>query len=125
MKKRKFTKVSTVHYIRLVYRSVLFILILIAYIRFRITHGSEILTQLEDMPTILVVTWAVFVVEMIFRFFPSSYESPGCQKQFARNYIKTGKTDIVIPDNHATFLVALIWIVFNAIFGALHMLGNT
>ena len=123
MKKKKFTKVSTWHYIRLIYRSVLFLLILIAYIRFRITHGNEILTQLEDMPTILVVTWAVFVVEMIFRFFPSSYESPGCQKQFARNYIKTGKTDIVIPDNHATFLVALIWIIFNAVFGAFHMLG--
>ena len=122
-KKRKISKVSTVHYIRLVYRSVLFILLLIAYIRFKLTHGSEITTQLEEMPTIIVVTWAVFVVEMIFRFFPSSLESPGCQKQFARNYIKTGNTDIDIPDNHATLLVALIWIIFNAIFGALHMLG--
>jgi hypothetical protein len=60
-------------------------------------------------------------VEMIFRFFPSRFESPGCQKQFARNYIKTGSTEIVIPDNNATILVALTWIIFNGIFGALRM----
>ena len=68
-------------------------------------------------------TWIVFVVEMIFRFFPSRYESPGCQKQFAKNYIKSGSMDLVISDNNSTVLVALIWIVFNGIFGALHMSG--
>ena len=75
------------------------------------------------MPAILYVVWAVFVLEMVMRFFPSRYESPGCQKQFARNYIKSGSTDIVIPDNNSTVLVALAWIVFNGIFGALHMAG--
>ena len=29
----------------------------------------------------------------------------------------------MIPDNNATLLVALIWIVFNGIFGMLHMIG--
>ena len=58
---------------------------------------------------------------MILRFFPSNYESPGSQKQFSKNYIKSGETNIVIPDNNATFLVALIWIVLNAFFGALRM----
>ena len=57
------------------------------------------------------------------RFFPFRYESPGCQKQFARNYIKSGSTEIVPHDNNSTVLIALIWIVFNGIFGALHMLG--
>ena len=57
------------------------------------------------------------------RFFPSGYESPGCQKQFARNYKKSGKTEIRVPDNNATLLIALIWIVFNGIFGALHVTG--
>ena len=124
--KRKIRKVSTVsilHYVRLVYRSALFILLLISYIRFRLHGGKAITDSLDGMPAILVITWAVFVVEMIFRFFPSKYESPGCQKQFARNYIKSGQTEIVIPDNNGTVLVALVWIVFNAAFGALHMEG--
>ena len=87
-------------------------------------HAGEAVTEaLERRPLILSVTWAVFVVEMIFRFFPSRLESPGCQKQFAKNYVRSGSTEISIEDNNATVLVALIWIVFNGVFGALHMAG--
>lgn len=120
---KKISTVSTLHYVRLVYRSVLFILLLIGYIRYRIYSGEKFTSQLEKMPVIFIITWIVFVIEMIFRFFPSKYESPGCQKQFAKNYIKSGSMDLVISDNNSTVLVALIWIVFNGIFGALHMSG--
>ena len=121
--KKKLSVVSTWHYVRLIYRSALFILLLISYIRFRFFSEASIIESVEKMPTIIVVTWAVFVVEMVFRFFPSKYESPGCQKQFAKNYIKSGSTEIVIHDNNATMLVALIWVVFNGFFGALYMAG--
>ena len=122
-RKKKISIVSTLHYIRLVYRSALFVLLLISYIRYRVFSGTPVIENVERLPVILYVTWAVFVVEMILRFFPSGYESPGCQKQFARNYVKSGETQIDIPDNNATVLVALLWIVFNGIFGALHMEG--
>ena len=121
--KKRITVVSALHYFRLVYRSVLFVLLLIVYVRFRLRNGEEITQHLEQRRAILGIMWAVFVFEMILRFFPSGFESPGCQKQFARNYIKTGNTKIAIPDNNGTVLVALIWIVFNGIFGALHMAG--
>lgn len=122
-KRRKLTSVGIWHYTRLVYRSLIFVVLLIGYIRYRTRYGESLLTGLEKMPVVLYFVWAVFVIEMIFRFFPSRLESPGCQKQFAKNYIKTGKTDIVVHDNNATMLVALIWIVFNGAFGALHMKG--
>ena len=122
-RKRKISIVSMLHYIRLVYRSVLFVMLLITYIRYRLDRGEAIIDSVEKMPLILSVIWAVFFVEMVLRFLPSKYESPGCQKQFARNYMKSGSTEISIPDNHATVLVALSWIVFNGIFGALHMEG--
>ena len=48
-----------------------------------------------------MAVWVMFVIEMILRFFPSRWESPGCQKQFSCNYVKTGKTNIVIQDNNA------------------------
>ena len=123
MKKRSLSPVMVLHYVRLAYRSVLFLLLLWQYIVYRISAGGTITAILEDRPVILVVLWTVFVFEMLQRFFPSRYESPGSQKQFARNYIKSGSTRIDIPDNNATMMVALVWIVFNGIFGALHMAG--
>lgn len=122
-RKIKLTPVSTLHYVRLVYRSALFLWLLVDYIAYRLHYSTEITERLENRPLVWVVVWGVFVVEMILRFFPSRLESPGCQKQFARNYIKSGSTDIVIHDNNAVMLVALIWICFNAFFGALHMAG--
>ena len=122
-KRRKLSVVSTWHYVRLIYRSVLFVLLFISYIRFIFFSQASIIESVEKMPTIIIVTWAVFVIEMIFRFFPSKFESPGCQKQFAKNYIKSGSTEIVIHDNNSTVLIALIWVVFNGLFGALYMVG--
>lgn len=121
--KRKLTAVSTLHYVRLVYRSILLILLLIEYFVFRFRAGPEITVSLEENPVLLYITCGVFVFEMILRFFPSRFESPGCQKQFRQNYIKSGKTEIVIQDNNATVLVLLLWITFNLIFGALRMAG--
>ncbi len=122
MRIRKLTLISALHYVRLFYRSALFVLLLIGYASYRLNAGSELTERLERQPMILTVTWAVFVVEMILRFFPSRLESPGCQKQFARNYIKSGETQIVVHDNNATVLVALIWIILNGVIGALRML---
>jgi hypothetical protein len=121
--KKSISTVSTFHYIRLVYRSALFVMLLVSYIRFRLFNEAAVLERVENLPAIIYITWAVFAIEMIMRFFPSKYESPGCQKQFAHNYIKSGCTDISIPDNNATILIALIWIIFNGIFGALYMVG--
>ena len=121
--RKKISIVSMVHYGRLVYRSALFIMLVVSYIRFRLFSDASIIESVEKTPTIIYVIWAVFVIEMIMRFFPSKYESPGCQKQFARNYKKSGSTEVTIHDNNATIMVALIWIVFNGLFGALHMAG--
>ena len=115
-RKASITPVSVLHYVRLVYRSLLFLAALFAYVTGRLDRISE-------RPVIMTVIWIVFAVEMVMRFFPSKLESPGCQKQFQRNYIKTGHTDIVIQDNHATVLVALTWIMFNGIIGFFRMAG--
>lgn len=122
-KRGRLTPVSTLHYIRLTYRSILFCAALVLYILGRIRHDNIMTDALQKRPVIVVMIWCVFVVEMILRFFPSRLESPGCQKQFARNYIKSGSTQIEIHDNNATMLVALIWICFNMIFWLLYTNG--
>lgn len=121
--KSKFTVVSMFHYFRLAYRSILFLALLIVYIIFRYRNGPGMFDTLEERPLIILIICTIFTVEMILRFFPSKLESPGCQKQFARNYIKSGNTEIAIQDNNGTVLVLLVWIGFNAIFGALYMAG--
>ena len=45
--KRKLTAVSTLHYVRLVYRSILLILLLIEYFVFRFRAGPEITVSLQ------------------------------------------------------------------------------
>ena len=122
-KKVKLTHVSILHYVRLVYRSVLLLWVLVMYILSRIRYQDNIVDILNRQPIIMIVVTVVFAVEMIFRFFPSRLESPGCQKQFARNYIKSGKTDIQIQENNATVLVAILWLMMNGIFGTLYMHG--
>lgn len=122
-RKIRLSKVSVLHYIRLIYRSAIFIALLVFYILSKLNGQKTMISRLEEAPAIIIFVWVVFAAEMIFRFFPSKLESPGCQKQFASNYIKTGETDIVIQDNNATVLVLLIWIAFNMVFGALHMAG--
>ena len=118
----RLTPVSVFHYVRLVYRSLLFLGLAAIYLLYRFRGGEDVADTLMGRPVVLLIIWVVFAAEMILRFFPSGLESPGCQKQFARNYIKTGKTHIEMHENNATVLVALIWIFFNGVFGALHML---
>ncbi len=132
-KKSKLTSVSVWNFVRLGYRSALLILFVIVYIDWRVNIVSrmdlpvEILTDLSRSPTartvVLDIIWVVYMFEMFTRFFPSRLESPGSQKQFASNYIKSGKTNIEIPDNNGTMLVALLWVSFNAIFGAFYLAG--
>lgn len=122
-KKKRLSAVTVFHYFRLVYRSLLFLFLLGQYIHYRIYEKPDFTREIEEQPLIIAIMCAVFCLEMILRFFPSDLESPGCQKQFAKNYIKSGCTEISVQDNNAAVLVLLIWICFNGIFGALYVAG--
>ncbi|MCQ2555128.1 MAG: hypothetical protein MJ171_05715 [Clostridia bacterium] len=121
-KKRKLSRVTTLHYFKLCYRSVLLILATFAYVRMRLEGEKFVMSEFVSKP-LLTVIWAIFMVGMTLRFFPSKWESPGCQKQFGRNYNPTGSTDVKLHDNNAVVITALIWLFFNGIFGALKMTG--
>ncbi len=122
-KHRSHSAVMMAHYFSFTWRSCLFITLLVLWIANMVRGGETIVFRFEQHRGLMAVLWLLFTIEMLLRFFPSRFRSPGCQKQFAKNYIKTGKTEIIIADNHGTVLALLIWIVFNLIFGGLHMLG--
>lgn len=119
---RGMSKVTSYHYFRLCYRSVLFLSAFVWYIRLRM---EDSVISIRDMGTypIQTVLWCVFMLEMIMRFFPSTLESPGAQKQFHKNYKPTGRTDIQIHDNNATMIVTFIWLIMNGLIGWTYMLN--
>ena len=121
--RKKLSPVMIAHYISFTWRTALCVILLILWIGGLVNGKSTIMYHFEEHRFIMTALWVLFMCEMIARLFPSGIRSPGCQKQFARNYIKTGNTDLLIPDNNATVLIALVWIVFNGIFGALYMEG--
>ena len=76
---RRISKIYAFHYVKLTVRSLLFLLALVAYV----TDKTAVLRSFRPLP---LAVWIIFIFEMFCRFFPSSLESMGCQKQFARNY---------------------------------------
>ncbi len=125
MKKHKFriSKISFLHYVKLIFRSALFVGALILYIICRVEKKTDFFQGSAEKPFIIGLVWMVFVVEMILRFFPSKLESMGCQKQFAGNYRPTG---VEKPEKFSwtvTFAIAVSWIVLNAVIGVLYYAG--
>lgn len=124
-KKKKLTNILKMHYIKLVYRSALFLAALIAYIVYYPESSSLVYLAAHEMPFIMALIWIVLAVEMACRFFPSKLESMGCQKQFARNYRPTGTpvSEIKPMPGIRTFAVAAAWFTLNGAIGLLYYLN--
>ena len=124
-KKKKLTNILKLHYIKLIYRSALFLAGVIAYL-VHYPESTQLLSmEAHERPWILALIWIVLAAEIACRFFPSKLESMGCQKQFARNYCPTGTPveEIKPMPGIRTFIVALSWFGLNGIIGLLYYMG--
>jgi len=117
---KKLSKISLLHYFKLIFRSVLLISATVLYIIHRSQDTYRPFGNLERMPAILGVIWIFFVVGMILRFFPSDNESMGCQKQFKKNFIPTETPTAKLHSARSTFAVAAAWFLLNGIIGVLY-----
>ena len=121
---RKISKISTLHYFKLVFRSALFLSALILYVR-DILHGGEPWFEtVRNYPALLNLIWIVFALEMVARCFPSGIESMGCQKLFARNYIPQLGCNVKAyrVNWKVTFAMAAAWLALNGAIGLLYWL---
>ena len=92
-KEKRWSKISVLHAWKLGARSLLFLLAVACYVLGVIFgHSDKVLGALDDNYWFLILVWVLFVAEMIPRFFPSKFESMGCQKQFKKNFIPTEMT---------------------------------
>lgn len=94
------------------------------YVLSVIKGKTDLFTDISQSK-ILFAVWLIFVVEMIFRSFPSKFESMGCQKQFKRNYKPTDKGNVTVgrKSDKSIVVVAILWILLNGIIGVLYYMG--
>ena len=120
IRNQKLSIISSLHYLKLFYRSFLFIWAMIVYIVNTMRDSSEVVSGFEKEYWLLGIIWISYMVEMICRLFPSRFESMGCQKQFRRNYRPIGKEEPKLQSWKGTFFVAVAWILLNALIGVLY-----
>ena len=122
---KKLSTISRLHYLKLVFRSLLFLAAATVYIVRRVRGIPFSLRVITDRPILLGIIAAIFFVEMLFRFFPARFESMGCQKQFKKHY-QPQEGEGKKPQRVAwwrTFLSAAFWFALNGTFGVLYYVG--
>ena len=115
--------ISTLHYAKLIFRSLLLLSAAAVYTVNRVRNTGESFGGIEDKGIWLGLLWLLFFVEIMLRFFPSHTESMGCQKQFSKNYIPTEEKTPVISSTKSTLVVIASWVALNGAIGALYYLG--
>ena len=119
----KLSKTSAMHYMKLLFRGGLFLLVFGFYLYDRLhARGGAFIDSFVAHPLLLALIWVIFAAEIILRFFPSGIESMGSQKQFAHNYRKPAAPALCPDDRRATLLVLLVWLALNGAIGALYYL---
>lgn len=118
-------KIRGLHITRLVLRSALFLAAGLFYILKGHMLAED--TRFINIP-IYAVIWVFFVVDMIFRLFPSRYESMGCQKVFFKNF-KPDEKVTEVPKSvknrniRSVIAVAAVWILLNGAIGVIYFMN--
>ncbi len=125
MKQRNFSLSLpvAVHYVKLVFRTALFVTALVLYTVNRELDPARPFGAVGDCLPVLLSVWGLFLLGMVLRLFPSRLESRGSQKHFAVRHQPTGKTLPALPHPHRrAAAVAVAWVLLNGTIGALYFL---
>lgn len=129
-----YSRISKIHYAKLALRSSFLAYAIILYIVNPRWYEEGSTASISGL-VFLILTWITFVPEMIRRFLPNKHESPGCQKQFKRNYKPrpvTSLTDEIMrilgrtqeeikkKDFRDVVIIATFWIALNALIAVLY-----
>lgn len=123
MHRIRISDISMGHYLKLFGRSAMFLASLSLYLTGRL--AEELIRDFTAARVFAMFIWAVFMIEMLMKYFPLGFESMGCQKQFAKNYIPAKNADDV-PEkdlriyDRGALLILIFWIMLNGIVAALY-----
>ena len=124
--KKKVSVISQLNIFRLVYRGALLLTAIAGYVVCRI-FGIDFFAQAPYhyfAVAVLAVITILLLTEMLERFRPDKFSSPGSQKQFEVNYIPSGEKEPVLMSWKRTMAVIISWVSLNGIFFVLYFLGN-
>ena len=113
--------------IKLLIRVMVFVIVLVGYL-----FDRERLIEFMIQPITMGVTplhllWMMFMVMMLFHIFPTDKLTMALRKSEKRTYEETPEYskeelyDFVRNQNIRAWIVMLVWLVFNAIFGLLYV----
>lgn len=123
-KKKKRVEMTTIHFAKLIFRSLIFISAIFVYVHNYIYGSPTFFGDINENNIYYMFVRIVFMIEMILRFFPSKWESMGCQKQFGRNFKPAaGWQNKYNKTARSTFIVVMSWVLLNGIIGAMHIIG--
>jgi len=124
MKRVRLSKISALHMFKLVFRSLLLLWAVLTYFLNEPLHHMTFSEMAPEYQVLLWAVWAVFAMEMALRFFPSRFESMGCQKQFSENYRAiAGAKPVGVRDvSRGVIWVLASWLVLNGALAVLYCL---
>ncbi len=129
MKKFLSTLIMKRYFVSLVFRVMIFAAFFIVYV----TNRSGLL-DLINQPVVMGITpvhvlWAIFMVIMLMHIFPGNKLTMALRKMEEKEYeevpgySRTELLEYVQGQNIKAWMVLLVWLLFNCIFGALYLMG--
>ncbi len=122
-----YSKISIYHFLKMIGRSSIFLFFAVVYINDTFGVTDIIIGNTKLFHIIKNTIWLIFIGEMLLRFFPSDFESKGCQKQFAKSFIPVREnykpSFPEVGPKHPVAIVATSWILLNAVIFLLYFLG--
>ncbi len=119
---KMFSKTSLLHLFKFIYRTSLFVVMTILYLYNLINNTGSYFGNGIILKIFAWIVWALFMFEIIKRFFPSKVESPGCQKHLFQTFIPTRESEPIKQSMLRPLLVAILWIIGNGLIGLLYFL---
>ena len=90
-KEPRLSKISKMHYGKLVLRGSVFLAALAVYVPNRLRGAEGLYETFAGFTGLIPFVWVVFMADMICRMFPAKVDSMGSQKLFRKNYRPTGE----------------------------------
>ena len=124
MKKIKLSKISAMHYVKLIKRMALLVLGVVLYVVGYKANADATFGGLAGYKWYMVLVGVILFVETAMRLYPLPIESMGARKHMKKYYKPTTKDAVPdLPTWKQTFAIAAAWTALNGVFAFLYYTG--
>ena len=117
------TNMYITHYLKIVARSILFILAVVFYVLDKVNSIELPFGGPGSRAIFWGFIWCFYFIGMVLRLYPAKHETVGCHKHLKRTYVPTGEEKPRLTSWKATLALTLCWFALNLVIGGLYLLG--